>query len=67
MDEDFKNKILSELTDIESMHIQSNLELEKKCAEYFGALRLAWRLKVIDWDGALRLFGEFTVKIMKLR
>lgn len=60
-------EILSEIMNYEAVFLKSSEDLEQKSAEYWGMLILAHKLKVLEWDRVIGLFGEFTSKAMKLR
>ena len=59
--------IITELMRYETVYLKSPKEFNIKAAEYWGMLLLASQLKVITWDRAMYLFGEFTSKAMNLR
>lgn len=62
-----EGEILSELMNYEVAYLKSPKELNIKAAEYWGMLLLASKLKVIPWDRAIYLFGEFMSKAMNVR
>lgn len=59
--------IITELMRYETVYLKSPKEFNIKATEYWGMLLLASQLKVITWDRAMYLFGEFTSKAMNLR